>query len=209
LAAALPTLNKTYNYVYVLGTGGPSLSNVSNFTINWDLANKGLWQFSMNTRDGKPNWYVDIKVDATQTFASVQPSITLTGTGFTGLDGSYYAAIDNGNFVLVSKTGGFTLYFSTSATAPVCTKSAGEDMPDLNEIALYPNPFTSEITLQKNGETISSVEVYNQVGNLVLIINGSAIKDNTIKFGNALNNGIYIIKVRQGNKINAYKIIKQ
>jgi hypothetical protein len=211
LTTALASLNKSYNYIYVLGTGGPNLSNVSNLTINWDLANKGLWQLSMNTKDGKPNWYVDLRAGTTQTFASVQPSITFAGTGFIGLDGSYYAGIDNGNFVLASKTGTFTIYFSNSATAPTCTKSARElpvaQLP--GNIQLFPNPFATEITLQESGEPVTSVEVYNQLGSLVLILNGSEIKDNAIKFGTGLVKGMYIIKVYRNNKIDSYKIIKQ
>ena len=210
LATTLATLNKSYNYIYVLGTGGPNLSNVSNLTINWDLPNKGLWQLSMNTKDGKPNWYVDIRISATQTFASVQPSITLAGTGFTGLDGSYYAAIDNGNFVLVSKTGGFTLYFSSSATAPVCTKSA-EGLASLEENAiLYPNPFTNEVQLQlNNSENVSSVQVFDQMGKLVLILQKAELKGNSVKFGNGFANGIYIVKVVGANGTHTYKLIKQ
>jgi uncharacterized protein YjdB len=209
---ALPTTNKSYNYVYVLGTGGPNLSNVSNFTINWDLPNKGLWQFSTNTKDGKPNWYNDLRTGATQTFASAQPSITLSGTGFAGLDGSYYAAIDNGNFVLVSKTGGFTIYFSSSATAPVCAKSAKahSTAPEEENVTLYPNPFNDVVHLQlKSSEIISSVKVFDQMGKLVLIIQNDQLNGNSIKFGNTLPNGIYILKVSTAINTHTYKLIKQ
>jgi endo-1,4-beta-xylanase len=208
LATGLPSLNKSYNYVYVLGTGGPSLSNVSNFTINWDLSNKGLWQLSMNTRDGKPNWYVDIKVGATQTLASVQPSITLSGTGFTGLDGSYYAAIDNGNFVLVSKTGGFTLYFSSSATAPVCAKSASSLTED-NGIKLYPNPFTGSISLQiANPDAVQSIDVVDELGRVLLVMGKSSI-NNEMKIGESLNAGIYFVRVKTSNGVKSFMINKK
>jgi len=124
-AASLPSINKSYSKVFVLGTGGPNLSNVTNFTINWDLANKGLWQYSLSTNNGVPGWYNDIRTGATQTFASIQPAITLSGTGFTGLDGSYFVTIYNtSDFIMVSKTGGFTIYFSSTGTTPSCVKSA-------------------------------------------------------------------------------------
>ncbi len=208
LATALASLNKTYNYTYVLGTGGPSLSNVSNFTINWDLANKGLWQLSMNTKDGKPNWYVDIKTGATQTFASVQPSITLAGTGFTGLDGSYYAAIDNGNFVLVSKTGGFTLYFSSSATAPVCTKSASA-MAEENAIKLFPNPFSGSICIQiENPGDVSKVDVVDELGRILTVLGKSSIT-NEMRIGESLKAGIYFLRVYTSTEVKSYLINKK
>jgi hypothetical protein len=209
LATALPTLAKSYNYIYVLGTG-PSFANVSNFTINWDLANKGLWQFSMNTKDGKPNWYTDLRSYATQTFASVQPAITLTGTGFTGLDGSYYATIDNGNFVLVSKTGGFTIYFSTSATAPVCTKSAREEKVAENSAVLYPNPFTNILILKvSNAEEVKSITVINQLGSVVKPIDVNQFRNNQIEIGAGLPAGIYFIRVNGKETTKTYKVVRR
>ncbi len=121
LVAALPSIaNKQYENIYVLGNGGPNLDNVTMFTMNWDLNNNGLYQFSMNTNDGAPNWYIDLLGNITQNFNTTQPEATLTDTGVTGLDGSYWATVDEDNFVLVSKTGDFTLYFSTSVSAPDC-----------------------------------------------------------------------------------------
>lgn len=212
LTTALPTIaNKTYNYVYVIGTGGPNLGNIRNFTINWDLPNRGLYQLAVNTTNGTPNWYVDLGPKATQTFASPLPGITFTGTGFSGLDGTYYAGVDNGNFVLAEKNGAYTIYFSNSATAPTCTKSAIEKpVTQLSKNVIpFPNPFTDEITLEGNGEHISSVEVYDQPGTLVLSLRNTEFKDNTIRFGKTLANGIYIIKVYRGNTLDTYKVIKQ
>jgi endo-1,4-beta-xylanase len=208
LATTLPTLNKSYNYIYVLGTGGPNLSNVSNLTINWDLPNKGLWQLSMNTKDGKPNWYCDIRTGATQTFASVQPSISLAGTGFTGLDGSYYAAIDNGNFVLVSKTGGFTLYFSSNATAPVCAKSA-PSLEEENAFKLFPNPFTGSIRVQiENSEAVKKIDVVDQLGRILIVVEHSSIS-NEIRIGEGLKAGSYFLRVHTSNEVKSYLIIKK
>lgn len=211
LATALPTLSKSYNYVYVLGTG-PNLANVSNFTINWDLPNKGFYQFSMNTKDGKPNWYVDLRIGASQTFGSVQPSITLSGTGFPGLDGNYYAAIDNGNFVLAEKSGAYTIYFSTSATAPVCTKSAKEEVANMavGQLVLFPNPFTHHITLQVNNvEGVKSIRVINQLGSLVKVLDASQFKNNQIEFGDELPAGIYFIQLNDKESTKTIKVIKR
>ncbi|GAA3522168.1 hypothetical protein GCM10022393_40880 [Aquimarina addita] len=132
LATALPNVNTSFDYTYVLGSGGPNLDNVSKFTINWDLANNGLYQFAFNL-NASP-WYVNFS-EATQNFNGSTPSITLAGTGISGLDGSYYAAVDEGNFVLVSITGGFTIYFSSSATVPDCGDSTGGNINPIADIS--------------------------------------------------------------------------
>ena len=199
--------------MYILGTGGPSLSNVTNFVINWDLPNKGLYQFSMSTKDGNPNWYVDLRSSATQTFSSAQPGITLSGSGFTGLDGNYYIAIDNGNFVLAEKSGAYTIYFSNSATAPICTKSAREELSDKTDgqkqIVFYPNPFTNMVTLKvSNAEEVKSIKVVNQIGSIVKLIDAGQFKNNQIEFGKELPAGIYFIQVKDKENAKTYKIIK-
>jgi hypothetical protein len=214
LLTALPTIaNKTYNYVYVLGTGGPALSNIRNFTINWDLANHGLYQLSVNTTNGSPNWYVDLRTGATQTFASPLPSITLSGTGFAGLDGSYYAAIDNGNFVLVSKTGGFTIYFSSSATAPSCTKSAEIALSGIqageSSIVMFPNPFMESLNLQIiNPDEVTAIYVADELGRVLVKLAKASITNN-IKIGRGLKAGTYILHVETLNGSKSYLINKQ
>jgi uncharacterized protein YjdB len=209
LASALPSISKAFSYIYVLGAG-PSFANVSNMTINWDLANKGLYQLSMGTRDGKPNWYVDLRSSATQTFASAQPSITFSGTGFPGLDGNYYAAIDNGNFVLVEKTGAYTIYFSTSAIAPVCTKSAESELGSQQTVLLYPNPFTNKVTLKvSNMGEVKSVKVINQLGVTLQILDVNQFKNSQVEFGDNLPTGIYFIQVKDKENTKVYKVIKK
>ena len=213
VAAALPTINRSYTHAYVLGTGGPNLSNVSSFTMNWDLPNKGLYQFSINTTNGVPNWYVDLRTGVTQTFASAQPAITLAGTGFPGLDGAYNITVYNTtDFVMVSKSGGFTIYFSNSATTPACVKSAEVATNDLNEngVILYPNPFTTSVILKANKlQGLKSVKVYDSLGKVVKLFDAKSINDNQIEFGDDLSSGIYFIQVVQDNNTAVYKVIKK
>lgn len=213
LATALPTLNASYAKVYVLGTG-PNLSNVTNCTINWDLSQNGLWQLSFNTNNGVPTWWIDLRTVATYKFNQAQPEITFTNSGFPGLDGAYWATRDGSNFALVSKTGGFTIYFSNSATAPVCTKSAKvelSDMPtDQKPIVLYPNPFTNKVTLQiSNVSEVKAIIVTNQLGSLVKVLDASQFKNNQIEFGEELAAGIYLIQVSDKESTKTFKVIKK
>lgn len=162
LSNALPSINSSYQNIFVLGDGGPQLTNVTTFTINWDLNNNGLYQLSMNTNNGNPNWYIDLRDSATYTLNTASPEITFSDTGLAGLDGSYWVAKDEENFVLVSKTNGFSIYFSKETTEPTCSGST----PDVNGGTLAGGPFSftvqdgtpdyvSDITLTGNTGSFS------------------------------------------------------
>jgi aryl-phospho-beta-D-glucosidase BglC (GH1 family)/uncharacterized protein YjdB len=217
-AAALPTVNKSYTHAYVLGTGGPNLSNVNTFTINWDLPNQGFYQFSANTTNGAPNWYVDLRTGASQTFASPQPAITLSGTGFPGLDGSYNVALFNStDFVMVSKTGGFAVYFTNSTTVPACVKSGKVpsditmDGTALEQIAAYPNPssdgnFVLRMNTKENTEI--SVKIYNQIGRVLLSrsLGRYHAGNHEIQLQTGIPSGVYFLEIKSGNLIQHIKL---
>lgn len=220
-ASALPSVNQSYNYVYVLGSGGPDLSNVTSFTINWDLPNRGLWQFSMNTNNGSPSWFVDLLGKVSHTFAQAQPAITIAGSGFPGLDGKYNVNLVDGNFVMVSLSGDYTVYFSKSATRPVCSSSAtmanhsGEQGLELlnqsEPIEVFPNPFTDEITIKlPDPESVENIVLMDAQGKVIRSLGKGAIKRSSkIKLGNSLSNGLYLIQVKDSNGTESFKIIKQ
>ena len=200
-------------HVHLLGTGGPDLSNVTTFTINWDLTNNGLWQFSMNTNNGTPSWWIDFLPLVTQSFNQPQPEITITGSGITNLDGSYYATRVGSDFALVSKTAGFTIYFSDDAVAPVCTQSR-EVAPVIKQVPLalsvYPNPSATGFTLNINDVSqVQSVKVLDQSGRAVFVPSLEAIaEDGQLKFGASFSKGLYFVVVSANGTQKAFKLIK-
>ncbi|UZO80133.1 PKD domain-containing protein [Aquimarina sp. ERC-38] len=154
--SALPSMNATFNNIYALGEDAPDLSNVSKFNVNWDLGNKGLYVFSLNTDNGQPSWYVDLKSSATYTFDSANPTITLTGTGIDGMDGSYNVTINENDFVMVSQSGGFTLYLSNSTTPPSCSGgSGGSNKAPVASLTATPISGTAplEVSFDASGST--------------------------------------------------------
>lgn len=104
--------NIQYTSITIEGTGGPSLSNIRDFTINWDAANKALHVFAFNTTDGNPDWYVPLHAKVTHTFDQAGPSFTLSGSGFSGLDGEYYITVTGSDLVWVSVEGSFAVVFT-------------------------------------------------------------------------------------------------
>ncbi len=108
LAAALPSVsNITYKTITVDGTG-PSMSTVTSFVMNWDLANNGLYGFAFNYSG--PPYYASF-TSITQNFKNSSPQFTITGTGISGLDGSYYITASATQCVWVRTDGSFAVVF--------------------------------------------------------------------------------------------------
>ncbi|WP_109830639.1 glycoside hydrolase family 48 protein [Reichenbachiella versicolor] len=218
LAAGLPSMVSGYNNIHVLGTGGPSLSNVTAFNINWDNTNNGLYQFSMSTNNGQPSWWVNLIGASTHTLKSASPSITISGSGIAGLDGAYYATTDGGNFALVSQTGGFTIYFSNSSTEPSCAPSnARTASTDSNafkgklEVMLFPNPASQHLSISSNhGLRGATVRIYDVNSNQRVSVSiENSINTASIDIS-ALSFGIYIVELTtaSGEKQH-FKLMKQ
>ncbi|MAQ76296.1 MAG: hypothetical protein CL613_08200 [Aquimarina sp.] len=211
LSTALPTIsNSSYTNVYVFGNG-PDLSNITNFVINWDLQNNGLWQLSMNTNNGQPSWWVNLLQSVTnQTFNSNAPSITLSGTGIPLLDGAYDVTLDGDNFVMVSKLGDFTIYFSNSAP-PNCSDRANKLQLSNQQlkVSLYPNPVKGRFVIEGNGDlTGSTIDIYNILGKKVMsksnVIFSKSIGVNI----SSLTKGIYFVKINNDTISRTFKIEK-
>jgi hypothetical protein len=188
----LASLNKVYSNIHVIGNG-PNLSNVTNFTINWDQPNNGLWQLSMNTNNGQPSWWNDLNPKAAQSFGSANPAITLSGTGFPGLDGNYWVTMDGANLVWVEKTGAYTIYFSTSAADPCGNKSGQIAMSLANtdtQIRMYPNPAENSVKIS-GLENIVKVEIANIMGQ-INYTNNNPSNDLIIDLSK-FKNGIYLV----------------
>ncbi len=211
-SSALQTLeNVSYSKAYVLGTGGPDLSNVTDFTINWNLTNNGLYQLSMNTSDGKPFWWSDLTTSVTsQSFSEAQPEIIFSGTGIPNFDGIYSATVDGDNFVLASSAG-FTLYFSNSAAAPNCKNAIAATKFYDNEVKIkaYPNPVVDYLTLQSEqsleGTTVTIIDLSGKELHTKEVKNeGTTVNVDMSQ----LNSGVYFVKIIKEKKVIIRQIVK-
>ncbi len=193
LSTSLVNINTSYENVYVLGTGGPNMDNVTMFTLNWDLSNNGLYQFSFNLNTAP--WYIDFS-DATQSFNESNPEISLVNTGITGLDGDYYATIDERNFVLVSTTGDFTIYFSNSATAPDCDQAVKENENLSSSFTMFPNPAASNVSISNKTDLQNSTIIISDLtGKQVKSLSVSERTNRVTIDISGLETGLYLVRV--------------
>ncbi|MBK7429407.1 MAG: T9SS type A sorting domain-containing protein [Bacteroidetes bacterium] len=88
----------------------------------------------------------------------------------------------------------------------VSSNPTGIDHINSTSIRIYPNPVNDLLNIS-NSENISSVSIYNMLGQEVLFskMNTSSGQINV----SALPKGIYLVKALVGTTINSFKISKQ
>jgi hypothetical protein len=94
-------------------------------------------------------------------------------------------------------------------------KSAEENSGELSNVnegksdVLYPNPFTSEITLSiNNPEQVTNIVVTDISGRQVEVINRAAVK-NLQTIGSSLKAGTYVVQVNHSGKTQSFTVIKK
>jgi uncharacterized protein YjdB len=217
-ASALPSITQEYAYAHVVGSG-PALDNFKEFSIKWKLPSNGLHKFAINTTDGVPDYYNDLRGNTTHNFSSSQPGFILSGSGIDGLDGEYWIAIHEGNIVWEEKNEGYIIYYSNSATPPSCASGAGT-LANAGSLAtdftiapsegfqLYPNPASEFFTIQAgkfpNGAVI---EMFSLSGRLILKEKVGTEPGQRISL-EGVKPGVYLLKVG-GKAGQLLKIIKE
>jgi endoglucanase len=77
-----------------------------------------------------------------------------------------------------------------------------------SDIEVYPNPFTSAITLKiNNQDEILRVSIFNIMGNQIETIEKTTLK-NTFIIGSSLRPGMYLLKIYKTKKSESFKIVK-
>ncbi len=201
---ALPAFNSmNYQNAYVLGQNGPNADNITNFAISWSPAQNGLYQFALSTANGIPGYYVDLKSNITHSFNTVSPSLTITNSKVPNLDGSYWVTKNGDDFVMVSKTKGFTLYFTNSSNAPSCG-AAKANSSTAAALSIYPNPVQETLRINGATEGASLVKVSDVLGKIVLTTPILGKSQNAIDVS-SLKNGMYFLTVSYADGLSVTK----
>jgi hypothetical protein len=103
------------------------------------------------------------------------------------------------NKVTPANTTGFSnisVQWTATGTTAVETVETG------NEITIFPNPATDIFHIR--GDNISEIEILNLAGTLVLKNNSTTRIDMT-----NFKKGIYLVKIKQGNKTVVKKLVKE
>ncbi len=214
-ATPLPTTNyMSFDNIYVLGNAPAGLlSNAYKPVINWGLENNGLWQLSLNTRNGVPNWYVDLRNATTHTFNAPQPKITFANSGFPGLDGTYYINIDANGLALVATTGAYAIYWTNSTTPPAGCPTAARSInaTDAGSLELFalPNPTTGLVRINGLGSQYESVTVYDMTGKVQIQKHVPSVGGTIDLDMSRLHGGIYYLKATGKTTSKTLRIVKQ
>lgn len=208
-STALPAVNTEYGFKYTTGIGAPALSNVSKFSINWDLANKGLYVFAVNTSDGKPDWYISLLTKITHNFDSPSPAVKITGSGITGLDGDYWVNMDGADFVMVAKDGSYAICFNKVPTTPKECLTTSEIVTWVggNDVLISPNPVSSNgiFKIDFGQSTSGIVSIYNSLGSISSTFEFE--NQDSLVVNSNLTKGIYFVRICSENKTITKKII--
>lgn len=187
--SAAVTINVTTSTADI---NGPACAN-NNQTVTYELA------ASKRVNATGYGWY----------FTGSTQSFNASGYQATLVTGNNYAT---GQVCVGVSFSGPPYHTTYCITVPKCTSARISETDfetmEITEISsvAYPNPFTGETTIKlANGNTSSSIQVYNATGKLV----EEATATGEYTFGNNLISGIYFIKISTNGKNETMKLVKE
>lgn len=155
-------------------------------TFNWDILDAGEYDFQLALDAGFSSLITDITIPDTQT----------TVEGLLN-DTTYYWRVKARN---LCGEGNFSNAYSFTTETFL---NVGQEV--FEELMIYPNPTTSVLNIEANGN-LGSVSILNMLGQNIMTVrvDGPKIQINT----DALQAGNYFIKINSGNKAAVKRFVK-
>ncbi len=150
-------------------------------------------------------------VESSNDLASWTPLYSTT-TGDGGVD--EFNVNGAGRYVRVRGTQrntpyGYSLWeLEVFGTSNARESETSADEMNTTSVSLYPNPFSSSLTLQASEEQVYKIEVYNSAGSLVSMINNPDLSSQRLQFGADLPDGLYLIKLFGQQGVNVVRVMK-
>jgi photosystem II stability/assembly factor-like uncharacterized protein len=194
---------------FVVGNGGTILRAATNCTASIT---------PLNSLDICATGSVDLKANGGTglTYQWMKNNINIAGA-----TNQIYTAITTGNYkVLVTAFTGCSKISKAVTVTKSCFTSAASQQNNMTAFAekfiTYPNPsngqFTISLKLKNNTAGVAAIEIINTVGQKVytqnVFFHGNELQKQ-IEKSNALQNGIYIIRVTCGSIVFSKRIIIQ
>lgn len=213
------------------------ISSAKIFRLNTDgkfdvtFGINGISTQMLNTTASLPlNAFIDVAVDANQKFVFIgHAGATNIGNPYTKFIGRYNSdgSIDNtfnsDGYQLITTANlnnlsvqddGKILYGGNNMTRLLFGTLSNTEF-NKNEFSIFPNPFSDKITLKFNFKSVEvlSVDLYDSFGRKIknlLNENSFLTGNNSIQLNmpETLSKGIYFLKITNGMKISAIKIMK-
>lgn len=196
------TVDNTSGTVTVQSANGCGVAPVKTATITVNAAPTGV--MAMVSQSTICNNAAPLALNAGMPAGGVY-----TGTGVSG--GSFYPATAGaGSYVITytyTNASGCSSADSATITVNICT---GINSIDGSAVAVFPNPFTNEITVTTEGIGNSAMLTLSDVtGKIINTIPVNASSNRTIVNTSALESGIYLLSLTDGGKITAtQKVVK-
>ncbi len=129
-----------------------------------------------------------VSVDFTTAPSILKSTVVLTATASTG-------------------TGSASKLFTIKLGACAGGKIASEEViTDEFSVIAYPNPSSSEFTIEASRKGATNVQVYDMVGRL---IENRQATSNSVQVGRNYAAGVYNVVVSQGTKVKILRVIKK
>lgn len=154
---------------------------------------------------GDPATAYDVYLGDSPATLNLLGTLGATSVNITGMEYStlYYWQIVAKN--VGGEAVGSAVWSFTTEDDP--TLSTEEFTEQENVFSIFPNPANSILNI-KSGIVITSVEIYNQLGQRVIHLNQDTLVNNAINIEN-LNNGLYLITIASENKKQTIKFVKK